>query len=233
MKIIGLIGGMSWESSIEYYRIINELVRQRLGKLYSAKSIMYSVNFAEVEALQAQGDWEKATQLMIDAARRVQAGGAQVVLICTNTMHLMAEEVQAHIDIPLIHIADAAAQAVKAAGLDKVALLGTRFTMEQDFYRGRLQDVHMLRVLIPDEPEREIIHRVIYDELVAGEINERSKTKFLSIIQQLVTQGAQGVVLGCTEIPLLVKQADVTVPVFDTTAIHAAAAVDFALVDER
>jgi len=229
LKTIGLIGGMSWESSLEYYRIINETVRDRLGKLYSAKIIMYSLNFAEVEALQAEGDWEKATDMMIDAAQRVQAGGAEVVLICTNTMHLMADEVQASIDIPLIHIADAAARPVKALGLEVVALLGTRFTMEQDFYRGRLQQKHGLQVLIPDESQREIIHRVIYDELVAGEIKKSSKDQYLSIIEDLVSKGAQGVVLGCTEIPLLVKQADVKVPVFDTTSIHATAAVDFAL----
>lgn len=229
MKTIGLIGGMSWESSVEYYRIINETVRDRLGKLYSAQSIMFSFNFAEIEALQMAGKWQEATQVMIEAARRVVAGGAEVVLICTNTMHLMADDVQAAIDVPLIHIADTAAEAVQAKGLSKVALLGTRFTMEQDFYRGRLASAHGLEVIIPQEDEREIIHRTIYDELVAGEIREESKAKFLQIIERLVAEGAQGIVLGCTEIPLLVKQADVAVPVFDTTTIHATAAVDFAL----
>jgi aspartate racemase len=231
MKTIGLIGGMSWESSIEYYRIINETVRDRLGKLYSAQSIMYSVNFAEIEALQMSGNWDEATQVMIDAARRVVAGGADIVLICTNTMHLMADEVQAAIDVPLLHIVDAAAEAVKKQGLQKVALLGTRFTMEKDFYRGRLQEKTGIDVLIPNDEEREIIHRTIYDELVAGMISQESKAKFLKIIERLVKEGAQGVVLGCTEIPLLVKQEDVTVPVFDTMTIHATAAVDFALLD--
>lgn len=231
MKTIGLIGGMSWESSVEYYRIINETVRHRLGKLYSAESIMYSFNFAEIEALQMAGKWDEATQVMIEAARRVVAGGAQVVLICTNTMHLMADEVQAAIDVPLIHIADAAADAVQAKGLRKVALLGTRFTMEQDFYRGRLARAANLEVIIPEEGERQVIHRTIYDELVAGEIKDESRAKFLAIIERLVAEGAQGIVLGCTEIPLLVKQADVAVPVFDTTTIHATAAVDFALTD--
>jgi len=206
-------------------------VRDRLGKLYSAKSIMYSVNFAEIEALQMSGNWEEGTQVMIDAARRVVAGGADVVLICTNTMHLMAAEVQAAIDVPLLHIVDAAAEAVKAQGLQKVALLGTRFTMEKDFYRGRLAQKSGITVAIPEDEEREIVHRTIYDELVAGVISQQSKAKFLKIIERLVREGAQGIVLGCTEIPLLVKQADVSVPVFDTTTIHATAAVDFALKD--
>lgn len=229
MKTIGLIGGMSWESSVEYYRIINETVRDRLGKLYSAESIMFSFNFAEIEALQKEGKWDEATQVMIEFARRVVAGGAEVVLICTNTMHLMADEVQAAIDVPLIHIADAAAEAVQAKGLSKVALLGTRFTMEGDFYRGRLASAHGVEVVIPQEDERKIIHRTIYDELVAGEIRDESRAKFMGIIERLVAEGAQGIVLGCTEIPLLVKQGDVAVPVFDTTTIHATAAVDFAL----
>lgn len=229
MKTIGLIGGMSWQSSVEYYRIINETVRDRMGKLYSAESIMYSFNFADIETLQMEGRWEEATQVMIKAAQRVVAGGAEVVLICTNTMHLMADEVQAAIDVPLIHIADAAAEAVRAKGLSKVALLGTRFTMEQDFYRGRLASAYGLEVAIPQEEERQVIHRTIYDELVVGEINEASKARFLQIIERLVAEGAQGIVLGCTEIPLLVNQEDMDVPVFDTTTIHAIAAVNFAL----
>ncbi len=229
MKTIGLIGGMSWESSIEYYRIINEEVRDRLGKLHSAQSLMYSVDFAGVERLQREGKWEEATRVMIDAARRLEKGGADFVVICTNTMHRMADEVQAGIGIPLLHVVDAAAESVKKRGLKTVGLLGTRFTMEEDFYRGRLSRKHGFDVKVPEAADRERVHRVIYDELVAGELRQESKTVFLQIIDGLISRGAQGIILGCTEIPLLVKDGDCSVPVFDTTRIHALAAVDLAL----
>ena len=229
MKTIGLIGGMSWESSVEYYRLINEGVRERLGGLHSAKCIMYSVDFAEVEALQQQGNWEEATRLMIDAARRVERGGADCLLICTNTMHKMADAVQASIRIPLLHIADAAAEKAKSEGLKTVGLLGTRFTMEEDFYTGRLAQRHGLTVLIPTEEEREVVHRVIFDELCAGEIREPSRESYAAIMDRLAARGAEGIILGCTEIGLLVHDEDCRVPLLDTTKIHAAAAVDYAL----
>ena len=229
MKTIGMIGGMSWESSIEYYRIINELVKARLGDLHSADCLMYSVDFAEIEVLQQAGDWDQLTQDMISAAQRLERGGAACVVICTNTMHKMAEEVQSAIPIPLLHIADAAGAAIQAKGLTTVGLLGTRFTMEGDFYRGRLAEKFGLRVLIPEEADRSTVHRVIYNELVKGEIREESRQAFLSVIERLQGQGAQGIVLGCTEIPLLVRQSDVAIPIFNTTQLHAEAAVDWAL----
>jgi len=229
MKTIGLVGGMSWESSIEYYRIINEEVRNRLGKLHSAQSLMYSVDFALVEMLQRNGRWKEATQCMIDAAQRLEKGGADFVVICTNTMHKMADEVQASLHIPVLHVVDAAADAVKQRGLRSVGLLGTRFTMEEEFYKGRLEKKHGLTVLVPDAPGRELVHRVIYDELVVGELKQESKKAFLRIINGLIAQGTQGIVLGCTEIGLLIKDEDCTVPLFDTTRLHALAAVDEAL----
>ncbi len=229
MKTIGLIGGMSWESSIEYYRIINQVVRKELGGVHSAKSVMVSLDFAEIEELQNQGNWDEATRIMVETAQLVEKGGADFVLICTNTMHLMAEEVQAGVNIPLLHIADATAQAVKQRELDIIGLLGTRFTMEKEFYRGRLEELHQLKVLIPDREKREQIHRVIYDELVQGMITDDSREIYREVIDTLVAGGAQGIVLGCTEIGLLVKQEDMPVPVFDTMEIHARAAVDAAL----
>ena len=229
MKTIGLIGGMSWESSIEYYRIINETVRLELGGLHSARCVMYSVDFAEIEALQHRQQWEEATELMIDAAGRVEKGGADFVLICTNTMHKMAQEVQEAISIPLLHIADASAETIKRKGLTTVGLLGTMFTMEEDFYRGRLSERHGLQVRIPDEEGRRTVHRVIYDELCCGDIRPASKEQYLHIMDRLVDQGAEGIILGCTEIGLLVKQKDSRVPLFDTTEIHAKAAVAYAL----
>jgi aspartate racemase len=229
MKTIGIIGGMSWESSLEYYRIINQLVQQRLGKPHSAKIVMLSVDFAEIELLQRQDRWDEATQAMIDAARQVQAGGADFLLIATNTMHKMAPEVQAAIDIPLLHIADAAAEAIKTRGLQTVGLLGTRFTMEGAFYKDRLEQMHGLRVLIPSAPERELVHRVIYDELVVGVINPASRRAYQEVIANLTASGAQGVILGCTEIGLLIKTEDTPAPLFDTTQIHAEAAVAAAL----
>jgi len=229
MKTIGLIGGMSWESSIEYYRIINEEVRKALGGVHSAKSVMVSLDFGEIEDLQMKGDWEEATRVMIQSAREVEKGGADFLLICTNTMHLMADEVQVAINIPLLHIADATARAVKDQGLKSIGLLGTRFTMEEDFYRGRLEKSHKLKVVVPDQPGRELVHNVIYDELVQGMIKDPSRQGYKEVIQDLVKEGAEGIVLGCTEIGLLVKKEDVSVPIFDTMEIHALAAVDAAL----
>ncbi len=228
MKTIGLIGGMSWESSAEYYRIINEEVNRRLGGVHSAKVILYSFDFAEIEELQHRGEWEKLTQVMIDAARRLENAGAEVLLICTNTMHKMFDQVQENVEVSMIHIADATAEEIKNKGLKKVGLLGTKFTMEGDFYRKRFEN-HGIETVIPTEDEREIIHRIIYDELVVGIIRDESRKKYLEIIEHLKQRGAEGVVLGCTEIPLLIKQEHVDIPVFDTTRIHALKAVDFAL----
>lgn len=220
---------MSWESSAEYYRIVNETVKQRLGGFHSAQCLMYSVDFAAVEALQREGRWDEATRLMIDAAQRLERGGADFVVLCTNTMHKSADEMQRNIGIPLLHIADPTAAQVKARGMRTVGLLGTRFTMEENFYRGRLADRHGLRVLIPSADEREVVHRVIYDELVLGQICAPSRAHYVAVMQRLVEQGAQGIILGCTEIGLLVRDEDSRVPLFDTTRIHAIAAVDAAL----
>jgi aspartate racemase len=229
MKIIGLLGGMSWESSIEYYRIINQEVRAALGGVHSAKSVMISLDFGEIEELQKKGDWEEATRILIQSARDIERGGADFLVICTNTMHLMAEEVQAGINIPLLHIADATARAVKDEGLKSIGLLGTRFTMEKEFYRGRLEKKHQLKVVVPDQIGRELVHSVIYDELVQGLIKDESRQEYREVILNLVKEGAEGIVLGCTEIGLLIKKEDVTVPIFDTMEIHARAAVDLAL----
>jgi aspartate racemase len=229
VKVIGLIGGMSWESSIEYYRIINEAARARLGGFHSAKSLMVSVDFAEIESLQHQGRWQEAAQVLIAAAKSLENGGADFVVLCTNTMHKVADEMAAHIRIPILHIADATAERIKASGMGRVGLLGTRFTMEEDFYKSRLTDRYGLEVVIPDATGREIVHRVIYDELVKGEIREQSKQQYLDIIERLVEDGAEGVILGCTEIGLLVRDEDCRVPLFDTTRIHAEAAVAYAL----
>jgi aspartate racemase len=233
VRTIGLLGGMSWESSIEYYRIINETIRDKLGGLHSAKSVMYSVDFAEIEALQHEGKWDAATDLMIDAAQHIENGGADFLVICTNTMHRMADQVQEGIGIPLLHIADATAVKIKAGGLRKIGLLGTRFTMEEGFYKGRLIDRHGLNVLVPSDEGREIVHKVIYDELVMGKIEPKSKAQYIQIIEELVFEGAQGIILGCTEIGLLIGEKDVTVPVFDTTLIHATAAVEYALAESE
>ncbi len=229
MKTIGLIGGMSWESSVEYYRIINETVQERLGGLHSAKSLMYSVDFEEIEQLQHQGNWEQLTAIMIAAARHLEKGGADCVIICTNTMHKMATEVQRSIHIPLLHIADATAEKIQEKSISKVGLLGTRFTMEEEFYAGRLMEEFRIEVIIPGEEERQIVHEVIYNELCLGKIHQSSREKYKEIIGNLVARGAEGIILGCTEIPLVIKQDDVEVPLFDTTAIHARAAVQYAL----
>jgi aspartate racemase len=231
MKRLGLLGGMSWESSIEYERIINQLVRERVGGVASADLLIRSFNFADIEALQQAGRWDDAGQLLSQAAANLVDGGAEAIVICTNTMHRLAEAVQAAVDVPVIHIADATATAIEAAGVDVVALLGTRYTMEEDFYVGRLRDLHGLTVLVPDEPDRTVIHDVIYQELVRGVVSERSKVRYLDIIDRLVAQGAQGVIAGCTEIELLICQADLQVPLFPTAHLHAVAAVDFALAD--
>lgn len=229
MKIIGLIGGMSWESSLEYYRIINEEVKKKLGGFHSGKIVMYSVEFAEIEKLSREGNWDKATEFMIDAAQKVEKGGADFLLICTNTMHKMAEEVQQNINIPLLHMVDVVAEEIQAKGQKKVGLLGTRFTMEQDFYKGRLLEKHEIEAIIPPLDERKIIHGILYNELCLGEIKKASKDKFRTIINNLVARGAEGIILGCTEIPLLIDQEDYEVSLFDTTTIHARAAVKYAI----
>nr|WP_283949828.1 aspartate/glutamate racemase family protein [Limobrevibacterium gyesilva] len=230
-KVIGLLGGMSWESSAEYYRIINESVRDRLGGLSSARCLMWSFDFAEIEALQHAGRWDDATALMIEAAQRLERGGADFLLICTNTMHRMADQVQAAIRMPLLHIADPTAERLRAAGMRRVGLLGTAFTMEQDFYKGRLVERHGLEVLVPEEEDRATVHRVIYDELVQGRVEPASRQAYRQVIARLAERGAEAVILGCTEIMLLVQPEDSAVPLYDTTAIHAEAAVELALKD--
>ncbi|WP_328958662.1 aspartate/glutamate racemase family protein [Kitasatospora purpeofusca] len=228
MKTIGLLGGMSWESTATYYRLLNELTRDRLGGLHSAKCVLYSVDFAEVERLQAAGEWEAAGRLLADAARAVEAAGAELLLICTNTMHKVADQVAGAVSVPLLHLADATAAAVLAAGVTRVGLLGTAFTMEQDFYRDRLAS-HGLDVLVPDPAGRALVHRVIYEELCLGVVREESRAEYRRVIAELVAAGAEGVILGCTEIELLVGPGDSAVPVFPTTRIHAEAAVTAAL----
>lgn len=229
MKTIGLIGGMSWESSIEYYRIINEVTKNKLGGLHSAKSVMYSVDFAEIEALQHQNRWTEAASLMVTAAQSIERAGADFVVLCTNTMHKVADEIEANMQIPLLHIADATAEKIQSKGIQKIGLLGTRFTMEQDFYRGRLVNKYGLQVLIPSESERELVHRIIYEELCLGIINAESRKKYIEVINHLIESGAEGIILGCTEIELLVDSEDAIVELFPTTRIHAEAAVDKAL----
>ena len=230
MKVIGLIGGMSWESTAEYYRIINETVKERLGGHHSAKILLYSVNFSEIVGLQQDGRWQEATEFICEAARRVELGGADCILICTNTMHKMAAEVQRAVVIPLLHIADATAMEIKKKGIGQVALLGTKYTMEEEFYKGRLRMKYGFEVLIPPEEDRNIVNQIIYDELCLGKIEEESKRHFVRIINSLRERGGEGVILGCTEISLLIKDKDSPLELFDTTTIHARAAVDFALV---
>jgi len=229
MRMIGLIGGMSWESSAEYYRILNQGVRDRLGPTASARCLLWSFDFAEIEALQHAGDWDGLAARMVDAAQRLEAGGAEVLLICTNTMHRMAPAIEAAVGVPLLHIADPTAAAIKAARLTRVGLLGTAFTMEHGFYKDRLAERHGLDVRVPDAADRATVHRIIYEELVAGKILPESRDALRAIIARLAAAGAEAVILGCTEIMLLVGQADSPVPVFDTTALHAAAAVEAAL----
>jgi aspartate racemase len=229
MKTIGLIGGMSWESTVPYYRIVNEVVKQRLGGLHSAQAIVYSVDFAQIEALQRAGDWAAAGQRLAAAAVRLQAAGADFLVLCTNTMHRVAPDIEAAVTIPLMHIADPTADAIKAAGYRTVGLLGTRFTMEQDFYRGRLVERHGLQVLVPEAGDRAEIHRIIYEELCLGRIRPNSRDAYRRVMAGLVQAGAQAIVLGCTEISLLVGPSDASVPLFDTTQIHARSAAEHAL----
>lgn len=232
MKTLGLIGGMSWESTVPYYRMINEHVKQQLGGLHSAKLFLYSVDFYEIEKLQMAGDWQQAGELLGNAANALARAGAEVIVVCTNTMHKVAEDIERIGGLPLLHIADATAEKIKGQGLRKIGLLGTRFTMEQDFYRGRLQDIHQIEVVTPDEADRAIVHRIIYEELCLGIINDASREEYRRIIGKLEQQGVEGIILGCTEITLLVGVADASVPVFDTTAIHALAAAEFSLKDD-
>ncbi len=229
MKILGLIGGMSWESTIPYYRMINQHVKEQLGGLHSAKIILYSVDFHEIEQLQTKGDWQTAGQVLSDAALSLKCAGAEVIVVCTNTMHKVADDIETASGLPLLHIADATAAQIKQQGINKIGLLGTRYTMEQDFYRGRLIEKHDIAVITPNSADREIINRIIYEELCLGIISETSRQEYRRIIGHLEEQGAQGIIFGCTEITLLVNAQDATVPVFDTTAIHAKAAAQYAL----
>ncbi|WP_072933158.1 aspartate/glutamate racemase family protein [Nissabacter archeti] len=229
MKTLGLIGGMSWESTVPYYRMINEQVKQQLGGLHSAQLVLYSVDFDRIEQLQRQGAWQEAGQLLGEAAAALRRAGAEVVVLCTNTMHKVADDIERIGGLPLLHIADATAQAVQQQGIRRVALLGTRFTMEQDFYTGRLTQQAGLEVIVPDEADRDTVHRIIYDELCLGILRDESRDAYRRIMHRLESRGAGGIILGCTEIALLVGAQDAQVPVFDTTALHAAAAARFAL----
>lgn len=229
MKTIGMLGGMSWESTVPYYRLINQRVQERLGGLHSARILLYSVDFHEVEQLQHAGEWDRAGALLADAARHLQGAGADFLVICTNTMHKVAPTVEAATALPLLHIADPTARAIVSKGFRRVGLLGTRFTMEEDFYRARLQREHGLEVLVPEAGDRLEVHRVIYDELCQGLIDETSRARYRGVIERLVARGAEAIILGCTEISLLVGSADSRVPLFDTTTLHARAAADHAL----
>jgi aspartate racemase len=229
VKTIGLIGGMSWESTVPYYRHINEAVRDTLGGLHSAKLVLYSVDFQEIEAFQRSGDWVSAGESLAHAARAVEAAGASFLVLCTNTMHKVAGSIESAVSIPLLHIADPTAEQIKSAGCTRVGLIGTRFTMEQDFYRGRLIERHGLDVLVPPAADRELVHRIIYDELCLGLVRSESRTQYAQVMRDLAAQGAQAIILGCTEITLLVDAMDAGVPLFDTTAIHARAAAERAL----
>ncbi len=227
--LIGLIGGMSHESSAAYYRLINVTTKQRLGGHHNARSLMFTVDFAEIEALQVRDEWAAAGDLLADAARRLEGGGAGLIVLCTNTMHVVADQIQSAVSVPFLHIVDPTAAAIRAAGLTRIGLLGTRYTMEMDFYRRRLETEYGIEVLIPNAPDRDLVHRIIFDELVHGEVWEESRRAYLDVIARLATQGAQGVIFGCTEIALLLSADQVPLPVFDTTRLHAVAAVDWAL----
>ncbi len=229
MKTIGLLGGMSWESTSSYYTAINTGVKQKLGGLHSARICLYSVDFDEIEKLQHQGNWTATADILIKAAKSVEAGGADCLLICTNTMHKVAPDIEAALSIPLLHIADATAEKLLSDGITRVGLLGTRFTMEQDFYKGRLQDKFGIEVIVPDAEQRQTVHDIIYSELCQGKILKKSRQQYLEIINQLHQQGAEAVILGCTEIALLVQQQHTTAPLYDTTEIHATRAVDYAI----
>lgn len=229
MKTIGLIGGMSWESSSLYYQIINRTIQEKLGGVHSAKCLLYSVDFYEIALLQKEGNWEKLGQLMIEAAQKLEKGGADFIVLCTNTMHKLSDEIEKNTSIPLIHIGDATAEKIKENNFKKVGLLGTSFTMEQDFFKGRLLDKHQIETIIPDEKQRANIHRIIYDELVKGIINTDSRNIVLEIITDLIDKGAEGIILGCTEIELLITNEFTTAKLFNTAEIHAKKAVEFAL----
>jgi len=229
LKTIGLLGGMSWESTALYYRLINEGVRRHLGGLHSARIAMVSVDFHPIEGLQHNGEWDRTAQLLAEDARRIEAAGADFLLICTNTMHKVAPQIEAAIDIPLLHLADVTADRVKERRMNTIGLLGTNFTMEQDFYKGRLTDKHGLKVVVPSKADRQIVHRIIYDELCAGVVKEGSRKEYLRIMEKMRADGAEGIIEGCTEIVMLVQQAHTDIPLFDTTAIHAEAAVKMAL----
>lgn len=230
MKTIGLIGGMSWESSVEYYRIINEEVKNRLGGLHSAKCILYSVDFEEIERFQAKGKWEEAGKLLGDVAHSLEKGGADFIVICTNTMHKVIDHVEEKINIPILHIADATANQIEKSNINSVGLLGTKYTMEQDFYKSRIKSKG-IKVLVPNDTEREVVNKVIYEELCLGNIQQSSRDCYKKVIKNLIDNGAEGIILGCTEIGLLIKQEDSEVPLFDTTAIHAIESVNKALED--
>lgn len=229
MKTIGLIGGMSWESSAEYYRILNQVVKGELGGVHSCKCILYSVDFSEIAILQHDGDWEELTNRMINAAKSLEKAGAECVVIATNTMHMMANEVQEHISVPLLHIVDATGEDIQQKKIRKVGLLGTRFTMEMSFYKDILKDKFDIEVIVPIESDRTLVHNIIYTELVKGIVKQESIEQYKEIIQKLIYEGAEGIILGCTEIPMLIKQGDIEVPIFDTTEIHAKFSVAFAL----
>lgn len=229
MKTIGLLGGMSWESTVPYYQTINRVVGARLGGLHSARIVLFSVDFQEIEQLQHADRWDEAAEILIRAARALERAGADFLVLATNTMHKVAPEITRAVPLPLLHIADATAERIKAARLDRMGLIATRFTMEQDFYRGRLEQTHGLQVLVPPREDREIVHRVIYDELCRGIVREESRAQYRRIVADLVRAGAGGVILGCTEITLLFRPTDASVPVFDTTEIHAEAAAAHAL----
>ncbi|MFS1510909.1 aspartate/glutamate racemase family protein [Chengkuizengella sp. SCS-71B] len=228
MKTIGLLGGLSWESSAIYYKLINERVKEKLGGLHSAKSMLYSVDFQMFKDLQYEGKWEEATTELINAAKQLEKGGADFLVICTNTMHKMAPEVQDSISIPLLHIADITGEQIKSAGIKKVGLLATNFTMEHSFYKDKLSN-YDLEVLVPSETDRKIVHDTIYNELCLGKVDEYSKKQYLDIIKKLINNGAEGIILGCTEITMLINEEDINVPVFDTTKIHAIKSADYAL----
>ncbi|MEH6454993.1 MAG: aspartate/glutamate racemase family protein [Cocleimonas sp.] len=229
MKTIGLLGGMSWESTESYYRLLNETVKERLGGLHSAKVVLHSVDFAEIEQLQHLGEWEKTAEILKKAAQGLEKAGADFILICTNTMHLVAPQIQAGINIPLLHIADATAEEIVKANIQKIGLLGTAFTMEEDFYKGQLQNKYHLDVITPNSNDRKIVHQIIYDELCLGNIQNNSRKEYLRIIDDLVKQGAEAIILGCTEIALLIEPQHTKVKLFDTTRIHALKAIEIAL----
>lgn len=228
MKTIGLLGGMSWESTLGYYKAINEKIRDALGGLHSAKIVMYSVDFEPIEKLQHAGDWGASANILKEAAKKIEVAGADFMLICTNTMHKVAPDIESVINIPLLHIADATAEVIVSSGIKSVGLLGTAYTMEQDFYKGRLTQKYDIHVLVPNEQDRKVVHKIIYQELCLGKINAESKSEFLRIIRSLASRGAEAVILGCTEIGMLIKQTDTSTKILDTTAIHADKAVEYA-----